>query len=270
MPTHQTTSNHLKPRLKHALSNLMLSCTIALSSFTAIANADVTRVVEKQFAFDLDGKISLSNINGNVTITGCNCNQVSLTALIEASDSALLDRIEVRIKQSKAQLSVATHYKENYENDYKKHQRSSVTYTLSVPNDVNLNGISLVNGDLNLSRVTGKLKSELVNGNLNSDSTASSTQVDMVNGNAEVVFSDLSQVEFINFESVNGNIQLSLPSDLSATFDIETVSGRITNQFGLAVNRGKYVGSSMRGQLGKGTTQVKIDNVNGKININQL
>ena len=127
--------------------------------------------------------------------------------------------------------------------------------------DVNLNNIDLVNGNLTISGVTGSLNADLVNGSLKSDGLTASTRVDMVNGDMEIHFSDLSNAEDIKLEAVNGDIEIYLPSATDATVDAETVSGRISNEFGLEVIKHKYVGSEMRGVIGSGDVQIELENV---------
>ncbi len=50
----------------------------------------------------------------------------------------------------------------------------------------------------------------------------------------------------------------------------ETINGNISNDFGLHVNKGKYVGSDIHGQLGEGSVSLSMDNVNGKIGLKTL
>ena len=239
----------------------------ALTLISGIATADVTDKIEKTYDFDKNGKVSLSNINGDVFIKACDCKKLTLLALITASDQETRDRISVKIKASKSKLSVETKYAERDNNWHNKNRSSEVVYHLSVPNDVNLNNIELVNGSLKISGVTGKLNADLVNGELRSDGLTSDTKIDMVNGDIEVSFESLDNAKNVNLESVNGDIIVSLPSDAGAKISAETVSGRISNEFGLKVNKGQWVGSDMSGTIGNGKVDIKMENVNGKIQL---
>ena len=104
-----------------------------------------------------------------------------------------------------------------------------------------------------------------MNGSLKSDGLTASTKVDMVNGNMEIHFNDLSNAKRIELESVNGDIEIYLPSGADATIEAKTVSGRITNEFGIEVIKHKYVGSEMNGTIGGGDVQIELENVNGRI-----
>ena len=73
----------------------------------------------------------------------------------------------------------------------------------------------------------------------------------------------------VDLESVNGAITLKLPAKANAQVDAETVNGKITNDFKLAVEKGQWVGSSMEGRVGSGGARISIETVNGNIGINK-
>ena len=67
--------------------------------------------------------------------------------------------------------------------------------------------------------------------------------------------------------SVNGSLDLTIPSDSNAEVEASTVSGGINNDFGLHVNNHRYVGHDMRGEIGHGGARIKLSNVNGRVEI---
>ena len=246
----------------------ILSLFVA-ATLSASAMAEVNETIEKTYDFDSNGRIQLSNVNGDVTVSACNCSQVTMVANISASDQETRDRISIEIEDSTSNLRIKTRYKNNH-NRSNNNTRSEVTYTLSVPNNVHLDDIDLVNGNLKISGVTGELNADLVNGELESDGLTSTTRVNMVNGNMDIKFSNLKNAKRVNLESVNGDIVVYLPSDADASLDAETVSGKISNEFGINVIKHKYVGSEMRGSIGSGGVKIDMENVNGKIAVKTL
>lgn len=238
-----------------------------LTIFTATASADVVDVIEKKFDFNNNGRISLSNINGDVNISACDCTQVHLSATISASDQESRDRISVDIKASQKRLSIETKYAKQERKHRSRNNYSEVVYVLKVPNEVELDDIELVNGDLTVSRISGKLNAELVNGQFRTDTGMSNTEVSTVNGNIEIEFRELNNVDKVKLESVNGNITVQMPSTAGFDVSAETVSGSISNQFGLTVHKGRYVGSDMRGTVGDGSINLSMENINGRIKL---
>jgi hypothetical protein len=60
---------------------------------------------------------------------------------------------------------------------------------------------------------------------------------------------------------------LTIPSDSNAEIEASTVSGGIDNNFGLHVNHHRFVGHDLRGELGNGGTHIRLQDVNGRIEI---
>lgn len=251
-------------------NNKLFLPVLLLTAYTGFASADITDVIEKTYDFDEQGRISLSNVNGNVTITSCDCSQVQLTATITASNQETRDRITIDINASDSRLSVKTKYAKKDREYHNRNNHSDVVYQLSVPDNVELDQIELVNGDLKITGVKGKLNADLVNGELKSDGMTSDTDVSLVNGDMQISFEDLSNVNKVKLDSVNGDIVVKLPSDANVKVSADTVSGKISNDFGLTVNEGRYVGSDMRGVIGDGSVKLTMENVNGRIKLKSL
>ena len=88
-------------------------------------------------------------------------------------------------------------------------------------------------------------------------------------GSLGVSLSALEAGQSVTLESVNGSLELSIPGYADADVEAETVHGRIKNDFGLEAERGRWVGSSLKGTLGRGGARIELENVNGSINIRQ-
>jgi DUF4097 and DUF4098 domain-containing protein YvlB len=71
----------------------------------------------------------------------------------------------------------------------------------------------------------------------------------------------------VELSSVNGSVELTIPSDAKAEIEASTVSGGINNDFGLHVNHHRFVGHDLHGELGAGGTRIKLENVNGRIEV---
>jgi DUF4097 and DUF4098 domain-containing protein YvlB len=71
----------------------------------------------------------------------------------------------------------------------------------------------------------------------------------------------------ISLDTVNGQVNLIIPSDASATVKADTLNGSITNDFGLPVRKGEYVGKDLHGKIGSGALQIRLNSVNGDLSI---
>ncbi|MFN2532266.1 MAG: DUF4097 family beta strand repeat-containing protein [Pyrinomonadaceae bacterium] len=88
-----------------------------------------------------------------------------------------------------------------------------------------------------------------------------------MNGQLDATFNQLAGSDPIELQSVNGSVTLVIPSDANASLTASTVHGGISNDFGLQVRDGEYVGHSLEGQIGSGGPRIKLGNVNGAIRI---
>ena len=239
--------------------------SLLVVGFVLSSNAwALSKEVSKTLPFSADGRVSLENINGSVTIEGWDQDEISLHALVEARSQKGLDRTEVLIDATETRLHVETEYKKSGWGD---HDGGEVTYTLKVPRQVRLDEIELVNGSLELRGVSGPVRASLVNGRARAENLAGDVEISTVNGGMDISFDELGRSQRVSLESVNGSLEMKLPNYADAEIDASTVHGRIQNDLGLDVEKGRWVGSNLRGTLGNGSAQVSLENVNGSIDI---
>ena len=211
-----------------------------------------------------DGRLSLENLNGDVTIEGWSGNEVQIEYTKTSRTREGLERVEVVIEAREDHIHVETDYSSSrgWNND-----GANVDFTVRVPMQARLDELELVNGDLTISGVDGNVNASLVNGRVDASDLSGSLSLESVNGTVEVAFETLGDGQSIDLESVNGSVVLRIPSGADATIDAETVHGRIDNDFGFEVEKGRYVGRSMEGTLGNGSARVDLENVNGSITV---
>jgi DUF4097 and DUF4098 domain-containing protein YvlB len=113
--------------------------------------------------------------------------------------------------------------------------------------------------------VQGEVRASCVNGMLSAKELGGRAKLNTVNGELEAKFERAAGE--VELSSVNGSIDLTLPSDAKASIEANTVSGGIDNDFGLHTNNHRFVGHDLRGDLGGGGAQIRLNNVNGTIDI---
>lgn len=248
----------------------ILGAFLALMVSSALAHARdnnegrVTEEFHHTYPLSADGRINLQNINGAVHITVWDQNEVKVDALKLADNDTELKNTEIRINASANSISIETHYAK--ENDWGGHHDfASVEYTLKVPRKAMLDEIKLVNGSLDVAGVQGEVRASCVNGMLTAKQLGGRAKLSTVNGELEAKF-DRAAGE-VELSSVNGSIDLTLPSDAKASIEANTVSGGIENDFGLHSDDHRFVGHDLRGELRGGGAQIRLNNVNGAIDI---
>ncbi len=234
------------------------------------AMADVTE--EQSWTFDLDegGRISLENINGNVTVTGHGGRDVEIVAFKKAGKQEYLDGIEIIIDDSPDAIHIETKHPKkgvggwfNWGGD----SSGSVTYRLKVPSYANLEAVESVNGDVSVSGVYGIVKAGTVNGQVEASDLSSHARIETVNGSVNATFASLSGSQKATCESVNGRVTVQLPDDADTSVSAETINGGIDgSDFGLKANKG-FVGRDLEGEIGSGSARLALSTVNGSIKI---
>ena len=247
-----------KPSLIWVISlGALMALALAIS-----ASAQVTEEFHRTVPLSANGRVSLDNVNGNVTITGWERNDVQIDAVKKASNQQKLDEAKIEVDAGSDYVRIRTRYPENHTNN----NAASVTYELHVPRTARLDHIDLVNGSLTVSQVSGDIRSSLVNGKTMVHDLAGRAELSSVNGTIEAYYRSLESVQSIELKSVNGAVRLGLPSSPNADVTVSTVNGGITTDFPLTV-QGKFMGRHLDGKLGNGGTRIEISNVNGSVHI---
>ncbi|HYP54093.1 MAG TPA: hypothetical protein VEQ42_11165, partial [Pyrinomonadaceae bacterium] len=217
------------------------------------------------------GRVSLENINGSVRITGWERNEVKLDAVKRSHTRERLAEAEIRVETTADALRIKTRYPERSfiqdGNGRRYEDPASVDYTLTVPRGARLEGIALINGSLDIEGVNGDVHGSSINGRVTARGLTARTKLSTVNGTTEAVFTQLGEPGVVELSSVNGAVQVTIPSDANAEVKANTVHGQITNDFGLPVRRGRFVGRDLAGVLGRGGTLLRLSNVNGTVRI---
>lgn len=244
--------------------------TLATTTFAAILavlaatplHADVTQDFHRTVPLTASGRISLENINGSVEITGWNRNEVQIDAVKTARDQQKLDEARIEVNAGSDSVEIKTHYADSHTNN----NAASVHYILHVPQNAKLERINLVNGSLDVEKVSGEIEANLVNGKLRASNLEGAANLATVNGSLEATYTSLNNVREIKLKSVNGSINLTLPPSPNAEVSASVVNGSISTDFPLEV-KGHFVGKSVSGKLGSGGVRVELSNVNGGIHI---
>jgi DUF4097 and DUF4098 domain-containing protein YvlB len=244
----------------------LLACAIAAPA--AAQSRTVTEEFHQTYALSADGRIELDNINGDVHISSWDRNEVKVDAVKYAGTKERLDEAKIEVDSSKDYLSIRTKYRDHDLNfNWGSHNNpAGVEYTLTVPRTARLDEIKLINGGLDIAGVSGEVHASCINGRLSAHDLAGRARLETINGRLDARFDQLVG-KSVELSSVNGSVDLTIPSDSQAQVEASTVSGGIENDFGLHVNHHRFVGHDLRGELGNGGTHIKLEDVNGRIEI---
>lgn len=236
-----------------------------------VQQGDETERFEKSYPITANGRVSVSNVNGSIVIEAWDRNEVKLEAVKTADTKEALDEVQLKIDSRADYFSVETDYdtwrRNRGEKSWTNHGKLTVQFKVFAPRTAILNDIDTVNGSVTVSNFTNITKASAVNGNVNASNLRGTASLETVNGEVAADFDRLESGSRISLETVNGRVNLTLPSDINATLKAESLNGSIKNDFGLPVRKGKYVGNDMYGRLGSGDVQVRLESVNGPLTV---
>jgi len=240
----------------------------ALGAYAADHRGALTEEFHQTYALTPDGRIELDNINGAVHISSWDRNEVKVDAVKYADTKERLDEAQIEVDSGKDYLSIRTKYRDHDHtwNSGSHNNPASVEYTLTVPRTVRLDEIKLINGSLDITGLSGEIRASSINGRLEARDLAGRAELSTINGPLEARFAQLAEHD-VDLKSVNGPVELTIPSDSQARIEASTVSGGIENNLGLRVNHHRFVGHDLRGELGNGGTHIRLNDVNGRIEI---
>lgn len=243
---------------------------LALGAHASDHRGSLTEEFHQTYALTPDGRVELDNINGDVRISGWDQNQVKVDAIKYADTKEALDEAKIEIDARNDAVSIRTKYPEHDRRwNWNDHDRAAtVEYTLTVPRSARLDEIKLINGELEVSGVSGEVRASCINGRLEAKNLAGEARLSTINGRLDARFDQLSG-RSVELNSVNGSVDLTIPSDSNAEVEANTVSGGIENDFGLHTNHHNFVGHDLRGELGNGATRIRLHDVNGRVEIHR-
>jgi len=246
---------------------VILTVTAMLAVGVAFAG-DYSETFDQTYALDPGGRVALENINGDVTVEVWDRPEVRVFATKRASSSERLAALKIDVEATGDEVDIDTRYPSSRDlPEGDRHGHTEVVYTLTVPRFASVDDIDLVNGDLSIEGVEGAIDAETVNGAVVVRGAVGNIDLETVNGSIQVDLS-ASGSDDVSLSSVNGTVEVTVAG--SAEIRAETVNGRISNDLGIEVRQGKYVGSHMRGTIGGGGRRVEIDTVNGAIRVGAM
>ena len=249
------------------------SCDIQKSDvlISEPAPGDEIEKFEQSYPISPNGRVSVSNVNGSIIVEAWDKSEVKLEATKVADSKEALADVEIKVDSRADSFSVEADYgswkRDRGEKNWKNRSKLEVQFRLWVPRTAVLDEVETVNGSVTVSNFTNTTKISAVNGNVTASNLRGTANLSTVNGEVAADFDRLESGSRISLETVNGRINLVIPSDANATLKAESLNGNISNDFGLPVRKGKYVGRDLYGRIGSGEVQIKLESVNGPLSV---
>lgn len=174
-----------------------------------------TETFSKTVPLGKSGSVDVSNISGNISVTGGTGDQVVIDALKRGRSVDDLKTVTIEVSATDGRVEVRTRYPQQ-----SRHNSVSVTYTITVPKSAVVN-VRSISGDLKVATVDGELRAETVSGDVDITSAALLGAARSVSG--DVTIQSVGSAGDLTVNSVSGG--LTLKSVKARSVDAGSVSG---------------------------------------------
>ena len=233
---------------------------------------DLIEKSDQTYPLNKSGRLSVSNVNGPIVLEAWDRNEVQVEVTKIADSQESMDLIEINIDAKRDYLCIESEINGKDipgAGEHFRNRKIEVQFRLKVPRNAVLNEIEAVNGNVTASNFTNVTKISVVNGTLIARNLQGVSKLSIVNGEIRAAFDQMQSVSSIDLESVNGRVNLEVPSDINATLRADSLNGSIGNDFGLPVKTGKHIGRDLHGRIGSGEIPLHLTSVNGNMFISR-
>ncbi len=230
---------------------VVVSGLLAAGAPAAAQGPEYTENFSRTIKIGTAGNLDLSNIAGDVVITGGRGDEARIQAVKrvrdgnEAAARALLRDVMIQITERTGSVQIRT------EQPQRRRVAAAVDYTVAVPEGTAVN-VKTVSGNLRVSNIRGDLRTESVSGDVNIATVAKLRALSAISGDValsdvegEDVVANLVSGDFnarnlkarsFELQTVSGDIHVDAQCD---RVDLKTISGNI-DYTGRLVRNGRY------------------------------
>lgn len=246
------------------MKSLRLLSLAIFATAAVAASAKVTEKFAQTYPLAAEGSIYLGNVNGSVEIVAWDKAEVAVEAEKSARNEEALSHLHIKIESGPARLSIKTEHEKAWK--FWDSANAAVHYKLMVPAGVTLDKIDVVNADIKVTGVKGRVKVATVNGRIDASGLAGPGTFDTVNGSIKVAYAKLpANADDISLDTTNGSCTLHLPASAGFRLDADTVNGHVSCDFPITLEKsGRH---ELRGSVAGGGPKVKLDSVNGSLTV---
>jgi DUF4097 and DUF4098 domain-containing protein YvlB len=234
---------------------------IVVASLVGAARA---QDLHRTYRIAAGGVINVTNISGDIRVSGAAGDSITVSALREGRDR---DLVQIEDNSGADRVSLRVRYPENCNCNV------NVRFDIQVPRGVSytFDSISSVSGDVDISDVTGSLRAKTVSGNVRIKDVAAVVSASTVSGNVDVDISRLVGNGDMKFSSVSGSVSVRVPGTLDAEVEMSSVSGSLRTDFPIQVEEARYgPGRKARGRVGSGSRALRLSTVSGRVSLSRM
>ena len=152
-------------------------------------------------------------------------------------------------------------------------ERRASNLVIHLPKDINMSVESLANNEIYIDGFNAEIEAVNHHGNTVLSNITGPIVTENGNGNIKVIFSTLNQSYPMSIIANNGDIDITMPLDASATISAKTPRGEFYSDFDINVTNENTIrknNRSIKGVINKGDLEINLQNLKGNIYLRQL
>lgn len=252
-------------------------CAVVVS--TLPSSLEAYRLKESwQRTIDVEEEATLviNNKNGHIRIEAWDEKRIEITAEIRIKASSkyearkILEDISFEVLEEPRHVEVQASLPKLYQDKsfgfgHGDFTAVAIRYNVKVPRYANF-GCEVVNGDIGVRGLEGTIALNTSSGSIDLSSVRGFGKAHTSNGEIHCTIEDFPASGALALSAVNGDVDMKLPEDIDAEFDLATVNGRIRVnkelRDGIEFSRSKATGV-----IGSGQGKIRVRTKNGNISI---
>jgi hypothetical protein len=251
-----------------------------ITVFSGCFGPQVTDYFNGLYAVNEQTILTVTNINGQVEITGWDGDNVTVNAVKKSSfGTEELDKIDINVTSVGNYLNIKTIY------TGLATIRGSVDMNIKVPRTIHIETVTSSNGAIQITDTKGDMEVLSSNGAIIIDSVDGYVSAETSNGRIEIkettgikniqtsngaIIAEVADFqENIAIETSNGPVTVYLNPSLNATIEMRTSNSKITVE-GITLNVELLEDTHVIGSIGSDGRQLDIQTSNGKIQLIKL
>jgi len=208
------------------------------------------------------GILIIDHYKGSISVTGYDGDLVVVKATNRFNQPTKNTNGMKRLVSNIIQLSVSE--KNNEVTVESNSKNKTIDLDIKIPNNFSLNIQNYDNGKITVYNLTGEMEISNINGDIIVNNLSGSAVLNTVDGHIVVQFIKVTTNTPMAFSTIEGKIDVTLPSDVNALVKMKSDNGDIFSDFSIDLNKRKRkVEKSVNGN----TNRVFLDEwAYGKIN----
>jgi len=266
--------------MKKHLIIIGLISVVLIGSLSGCVGPEVIDYFNGEYPINAQTIVSVSNINGQIEITGWDSDNVSVYAVKKSTfGEEELHKANISVTNTGNHLEIITKY------TGQKLIQTRVDYSIKVPYNTSIESLTTSNGEIQISNVKGDISAsssngaiiiEDVNGIVSATTSNGHIEIrntsgisDLRTSNAAITTEIQSIQDDINIETSNGAVTVYINPLMNATLEMTTSNAKVKLQ-GISLNISLLEDTHVIGTLGINSRKIDIHTSNANIYLNKL